>query len=241
MKSALLTAIIRDNGAQPAATLAVPAPPSSEEGGTILEAQQDGSSATPPAAVSVDAASAPMLTETPAHSAKVSMYANDPKDLLMQEISMFEHKIPELENHIAFYRSQLEIVEAERKHLIEISQGLSPEQKDRLIEWMLKAQIYLWPSTDEQRLMGIPAVDAPAAGLAELAASAATLGVSQHDDVVAVMHALEWADWFHRSLLLMRRPPTARALRRHLSAPVLQANPADRTVKSMHSLLNRAL
>jgi hypothetical protein len=169
------------------------------------------------------------------------MYANDPKDLLMQEISMFENKIPELENHIAFYRSQLEIVDAERQHIIDMTHGLSSEQKEKITEWMLQVQAYLWPSSEAQRLRGVPSIDIPAQGLTELTASAVSLGISHHDDVAAVIQALEWADWFYRSLLLLRRPPTARALKRHLSAPVLQSNPADRTVKSMYSLLNRAM
>jgi hypothetical protein len=169
------------------------------------------------------------------------MYANDPKDLLMQEISMFENKIPELENHIAFYRAQLEIVDTERQHIIDMSHGLSPEQKEKITEWMLQVQAHLWPSSETQRLRGVPSIDTPAQGLVELTASAISMGIAQHDDVVAVIQALEWADWFYRSLLLLRRPPTTRALKRHLNAPVLQTNPADRTVKAMHSLFNRAL
>lgn len=134
-----------------------------------------------------------------------------------------------------------------------------------IFRWMHAMQELLWPSTDEQVMLGNPVGPTATApvnsesvleynrtilsyltsmlplGLQHMERAAALVGIVSLEDVAAVLDAFRWMGWVNLCLHMLRNAPTTPALRRLLDGGKDIKCADEKILKLLNGVLQRAV
>ena len=121
-----------------------------------------------------------------------------------------------------------------------IAAKLEIKMKPQIQNWMIQWRRLLWPTRQEDILLGQPVQSGVPSGVRQAIVEAESAGISSIHDVSAVIDYFEYLSWCYQCLLLLRAPAPTPMLRKLIEKARAIKCTDERLFKVLSAILSRA-
>lgn len=136
------------------------------------------------------------------------------------------------------YKERIEACVTEENELSRMI-NIDDTKKAYLLQWMVAVQGMLWPTTNEDVMIGEPVTRGLPHGVAKAMEAARACALDSLFCVKQVIEAFQWMTWTYQAQCALREPPTTAQLRKLLEfKPKIVTE--EKAMKILSGILSRA-